>query len=140
MLTFALEKLDEVRNGILSFYKIRINGECLYDDFCKKIEQNKIERKQLITIQAYMNMMANNNQRLPKNKFNSIKQGDKVIGYEFKTDKLRIYVAKQEPNIFVILGGHKTSQTKDVAKFKRIIFSEEFANLISNLKPEDIIK
>jgi hypothetical protein len=40
MYTFAFEKLDEVKTGKLTFYKILIDGICLYDKFCRESVMN----------------------------------------------------------------------------------------------------
>lgn len=120
MSTFALREVDEVRNGKLSFYKLVMDDVCLYDDFCKEIEKNTMNLKSLNSIRAYMNFMAENNSKLPATKFNSILENNKVIGYKFKKDSLRVYVLKKDPNIYIILGGYKKNQKEDIKKFIRI--------------------
>lgn len=122
MSIFALRKLDEVKNGKLSFYKLEIEGECQYDEFCKEVESHGTYVKALNTIRTFMNFMAENpGKKLPSEKFNSIKEKNNVIGYEFKKDSLRVYVLKREPDMYVVLGGYKTEQKKDISAFKRII-------------------
>ena len=132
MSIFALENIDEVKNGACSFFKLSYNGRCFYDEFCEEIGNNAIEKKQLNIIRTYMNLMAETNLQLPSVKFNSIKQGNKVIAYEFKSKDLRIYVVKQDPNIFVILGGHKKNQNKDIDYLKKHILSDEFYQYIQD--------
>ena len=39
MIIFAQEKIDEVKEGKLVFYKLRVDGICLYDEFCEKMEE-----------------------------------------------------------------------------------------------------
>ena len=120
MCIFTAAKVKEVIDGVLSFYKIYRNGKCQFDDFCKEVSKNSVEEKQLRIIFTYMNLLAERDPKLPPNKFNSIKDNNKVIGYEFKSNNLRVYVVKQEPNVFVILGGHKTSQKEDIKQFKKM--------------------
>ena len=121
MIIFAQEKIDEVKEGKLVFYKLRVDGICLYDEFCEKMEKNPSCLKSLNMIRAYMNFMAESDKMLPSTKFNSIKGKNNVIGYEFKHKELRVYIVKQEPNVYVVLGGIKSSQKKDIAKFAEII-------------------
>lgn len=121
MSIFALENLSEIKNGKLSFHKLIIDDECLYDKFCNEIENDKIHLFSLNKIRTYMNLLAESDMQLPATKFNSIKgSGDKVIGYEFKYKVLRVYIIKQTPNVYVVLGGYKNNQKKDIKKFKRI--------------------
>lgn len=132
MSIFALENLNEVRNGKLSFYKLIANGKCLYDEFCEKIDKEKVNQSSLNRIRTYMNLMAENNCMLPKTKFNSIRHKNKVIGYEFKDKDLRLYILKKEPGIYVVLGGYKKNQDKDIKKFTSII--DEFQEWLDNIK------
>lgn len=118
---FAVEKLEEIKEGgKISFYKLIINDRCSYDEFCEDVESDERMAKSLNRIRTYMNYMAETNNILPKTKFNSIKNGKNVIGYEFKDQSIRIYVIKKEPNVFVILGGFKKTQREDIIKFTRI--------------------
>lgn len=120
MSIFAVEIVEEVRSGKLTFYKLTVNGKCLYDEFCADVEHNAIDRKHLNTIRSYMNFIAESNKSLPGKKFNSIKQSGNVIGYEFKSGLLRLYVIKEDPNVFIVLGGYKSDQKKDINKFAHI--------------------
>ena len=121
MYTFAFEKLDEVKNGKLIFYKILIDEVCLYDMFCKEVDGNKVLSKSMNKIRTYMNLLAEKDCLLPSAKFNSIKLKNKVIGYEFKSDIIRIYVIKKGFSVIVVLGGYKKNQEKDIEKFVKII-------------------
>ena len=57
MPTFALIRIDQVK-GKINFYKLEINGECEFDEFCEALE-NADERKVLNTIYATMDSVAN---------------------------------------------------------------------------------
>lgn len=59
------------------------------------------------------------NQRLPDKLFRQIKNIDRNNVYEFKKANLRIYVIMQKPNMFIIIGGYKTNQQKDIEKIDR---------------------
>jgi len=121
MSNFALEELDEVKDGVLQFRKLKVDGKCLYDQFCKEVEKNPVEEKKLNKIRTYMNTLAESNLRLSKSMFNSIKDKGVVIGYEFKYDNMRVYVIKKDPNVYVVLGGYKKKQDKDIKSFSKII-------------------
>ena len=60
-------------------------------------------------------------QMLPKAKFRQIKGVDRQDVFEFKRKNLRVYVVMQQPNVYVVLGGYKKGQEKDIAKLKRYI-------------------
>jgi len=130
MINFAVEKVDEIKDGKLSFYKLVINGECLYDEFCKEVEKSAESKRSLNTIRAYMNFIADCDSRLPGAKFNSIKDKGKVVGYEFKKDALRVYVMKQNPDVYVVLGGYKKIQERNITTFVQI--AKEFREYIKN--------
>ena len=53
-----------------------------------------------------------------KEKFNHIQGGkyDRKDVYEFKKDKLRVYVILIKPNVYVVYGGYKKEQQKDIAR------------------------
>ena len=122
MCTFAVEKIEQIRDDSkIHFCKLFKNSRCFFDDFVNGIRENTIDYKSLVSIFAIMDSMAEYDYKLPLSKFNSIKKGHNVIGYEFKKDALRVYCVKKEPNVFVILGGYKKNQKKDIEKFIRLI-------------------
>lgn len=130
MSIFAIKNVEEVKNGKLSFYKLIIDGNCLYDTFCSEMEKDEVLASSLNKIRAYMNFMAESDCLLPKAKFNSIKNKGKVIGYEFKDKNLRLYIIKQPPEVYVVLGGYKKTQEKDIKSFSKI--REKFLEFIEN--------
>ena len=56
--------------------------------------------------------------RYPKTKFNHIEDERRSDIFEFKKDRLRVYVIKQKPNFFVVIGGYKGTQKKDINVLK----------------------
>ena len=56
--------------------------------------------------------------RLPKTKLNHIESNDRTDIFEFKKDRLRVYVLKQKPNVFIVIGGYKATQKKDISVLK----------------------
>lgn len=121
MSIFAVEKLEAVReNGKIRFFKLFKDGRCMFDDFHNEISSNDRNRKDMLNILSVMDYMAETNIILPKTKFNSIKQGNTVIGYEFKKNDLRVYCVKPETNVVVVFGGYKKNQKEDIKKLQRL--------------------
>lgn len=137
MPTFALEKLEAIKDdGHLSFYKVSIDGICQFNKFCAEIAKSPEDQKKLKKIYAYMNHMSESNGMLPKKKFNSIQNKQKVFGHEFKDDNLRVYVLKKDPNIFIILGGYKKNQNKDIGTLLEIIELDGFLEFAEKFNTE----
>lgn len=121
MSIFAVEKLEAVReNGKNRFFKLLKDGRCMFDDFFNEISSNDRYYKDMLNILSVMDYMAETNIILPKTKFNSIKQGNTIIGYEFKKNDLRVYCVKPEANVVVVFGGYKKNQKEDIKKLHRI--------------------
>lgn len=132
MAIFTAEKFRIVKSGKLTFYKLFYNSKCLFDEFCDEINQNSVGKKELLKIYSYMNFLASENPKLPDTIFNSIKSKGKVIAYEFKAKQLRVYVYKQDKNLFVIMGGYKTNQKADIVKLEKLIDSAELKKYVEN--------
>jgi hypothetical protein len=71
--------------------------------------------------------------QLPPTKFRHIVGGkyDRKDVYEFKSKHLRVYTLKVQPDFYIVLGGYKKGQEKDIAK----IF-----NQFNQLPPDIVIK
>ena len=122
MCTFAVQLLESVRtNGKLRFYKMLKDGKAPFDSFYEEVCDDKRLKKDMLQILAMMDFMAETNKILPREKVNSIKDGDKVIGIEFKKNDLRVYCLKQDPNVFVVMGGYKKDQDNDIKDMKRLL-------------------
>lgn len=131
MKKFKITQLNIINEKIL-FYKLSINGKCLYDEFEKEILKNGNYQDDLDTAQAIIERIS---QMLPvpNNKFKLLKRDkkDPYPDYEVKANRLRIYLFKQEKtgNI-IVLGGIKTpeGQKRDIEKMRKIkkdYFNEE---------------
>lgn len=57
---------------------------------------------------------------LPSSKFRQIKGLRRKDVYEFKNKDIRVYVLMKKPNIFVILGGYKGTQDKDINRIDNL--------------------
>ena len=117
---FALIRIDQVK-GKINFYKLEIDGECEFDEFCAALE-NTGESKVLNTIYATMDSVANL-KLLPRTKFRELKgrrTSDKVKDYEIKKDAIRIYLFKDDKGNIVVFGGSKNNQKEDIARLRRL--------------------
>ena len=134
---FAVEKLEAVRgNGKVLFFKLVKDGVCWFDDFYEEQNKDAKHASELRFILSQMDYMAETDAIFPKEKFNSIKQGKNVIGYEFKKNELRVYCLKPASNVVVVFGGYKKNQEKDVKRLQRI--AEEVKDEIEELIKERI--
>ena len=132
MSIFAVEKLEAVRdNGRVLFFKLVKDDVCWFDEFYKEVCKTPKGASELRTILSMMDYIAETNAMLPHTKFNSVKHGNKVVGYEFKKNDLRVYCVKPSVNVAVVFGGYKKNQKNDIKKLKSIV--EELGDTIENL-------
>lgn len=117
MCIFAKQKIDIVNNPKLQFYKLIKDNSCEFDEYCKEVEQNAQDKKALIKIYAFMDML--NCHNLTISQFRKIKGADNL--FEFKNKNLRVYVLKVEPNVCIVCGGTKNSQPRDIDRLKRFV-------------------
>lgn len=114
----------KILNSKIRFYKLNINGKCLYDDFEKEIIINGNYQDDIDTIQAIIERVAQM-QPIPPNKFKLLSRNkkDPYPDYEIKSNRLRVYLFKeQNTGNIIVLGGIKTpeGQKKDIDKMRRI--------------------
>lgn len=127
MADYKIEPFDLVKCLEFKYYKLIINGKCQFDDFFSDVLKNAIDKSNMKKILSLMELFSNK-RLIPKQKFNSIKGVGRSDVFEFKTDNLRVYVVKQTPNMYIILGGYKKNQSKDIENLK---------NRIKNFNPKD---
>lgn len=121
MTTYSKEKLSEIRNPQYQYYKLKDEaGNCQFDEFCAEVEQNAEDSKWIKYIWKFMAMISDR-VLLPKEKFNHVEGIGRDDVFEFKKKSLRVYVIMQKPDMFIIMGGYKTGQKKDIARIKTII-------------------
>ena len=117
---YRVEIFDKVNNPQYTFYLLYIDKKCQFDEFMKAIERNKNDMRLFPYIISYMDGLTDQN-RYHSSKFNHIEDAIRSDIYEFKKDRLRVYVIKQKPNFYIILGGFKGSQKKDIKLLKSMI-------------------
>ena len=133
MSNFAVDYFEPVmRNGKVRFYKLLEDGSAQIDAFYEEITKNERLKKEFNEIVSCMNYVAESNAILPKKKLNSIKDGKKEIALEFKKDILRVYCFKKEMDFFIVMGGYKKDQKKDIEGLKRMLKDDE--NLVGYLQ------
>lgn len=114
---YTVTLLEEVINqNDCIFYKLYIEGKCLFDEFLKEIERDIKTKDALDSIYALMDKYSTV-EPLPKQKFNHIICSRKDV-YEFKHKKpaIRVFVIKQDKNVYVIMGSRKNEQTKAIKR------------------------
>ena len=135
MCNFAVESFESVSDkGRIKFYKVLIDGKAQIDSFVDEICKDKALEKEWKKVLACMDYVAETNNKLPSQKLNSVKDGKKEIAVEFKSNTLRIYCFKKDPNVFIILGGYKKTQKDDINKIKRLLRTDkELVNTLEQL-------
>lgn len=115
--TFEVCKLIKNQNG-LTFYKLITDGTCQFDKFIEEISRVEITRKKLSDLISRMGCFGD--YMMPKKYVRHIKDSKIKDVYEFKKDDIRIYVQLKKPDVYIILGGSKSTQEKDIDKVIRI--------------------
>ncbi|MBQ2784098.1 MAG: hypothetical protein IJE99_03770 [Alistipes sp.] len=115
--TFKICELIKNQNGI-TFYKLFINDHCQFDEFLDEVNRVQITRKKFSDLISRMGCFGD--YMMPQKYLRQIKEVKEKDIYEFKKDDIRIYVKLEKPNVFIILGGFKNSQKKDIQQVKKI--------------------
>lgn len=124
---YATELFQLVNNADYAFYKLCVNGECPIDKFLSEVERNSRSKKSMVSIIALMDSFGPRCM-LPKTKFRQIESVGRRDVFEFKKDDLRVYVVKQKPKVFVVIGGFKKNQDPDIRRLKTMLkdFPEDY--------------
>lgn len=83
----------------------------------QKIPPIKKERLAIGHIISYMDSISDRI-LLPQKKFRHIESSVRDDIYEFKYDPYRVYVIKQKPDMYIVLGGYKKNQSKDILRLE----------------------
>lgn len=110
----------DVNNPQYKFYKLYVDGMCRFDEFLNALQRNKSDKKLYNAIVAYMDKLTDQT-RFPAKIFNHIVDEDRHDLYEFKKDRLRVYVVRQRPDVYIVIGGFKATQKNDIEKLKSLI-------------------
>ncbi len=117
---FTLKSIPEIQ-GKIEFYYLIIDGVNNYKEFEDQIIREGTYEKELVTIQARLQEMADR-KHLPQNKCRNITpQKEKVPEIEIKTTNLRVYIIHEKHKGRIILyEGKKNTQDKDIRKFRSL--------------------
>jgi len=128
MSIFAVELMEEVK-GSKHFYRLIVDDVCLLDAFEKELNGGNCRyNSEYRAIVARMQMVSENN-LLPKELLNTIRfSGAPCHCCEFKSKHLRVYVFVNQNAYYVVMGGFKTNQDKDIKRFSSIVI-EYFSQL-----------
>lgn len=101
---YSIEPFELARNALYQFHKLLINGKSRFDEFYEEIKTNK---KDLSSFDKIISMMDSFSPQLllPKTKFRQIKDVGRNDVFEFKCNNIRLYVIKQAPDIYIVIGG-----------------------------------
>lgn len=117
MVEYTLVRMDMIR-GKQVFEKLVVNGVAPFDEFVAQLEERF--RSEVKTLYKYMEIVSDL-RPLPETKFHPYSDGrDGFREYEFKTKHLRVYAIEKKGGKIVILGGKKTTQSKDEVEFRRL--------------------
>lgn len=116
MAKYKTEILDLVNNPNYTYYKLYVDGKCNFDEFYEEIAHNVADLKNMAAIVRYMDALSA--QLLPSTMYNYIHDKKRTDLYEFKKKNIRVYVIDQRPSIYVVMGGYKSSQKRDIANLK----------------------
>lgn len=118
---YIIEQCSLVKNPYYSFYLVSIDAKNQFNTFIEQAQKNKQYLKSIHKIIALMDYI-NPYSKLPKEKFRHIEDNNPKTRndiYEFKDKSIRIYVIFQPPSFYIIRGGYKKDQIKDIERVKR---------------------
>lgn len=124
-MAITIEKFDQVHNQTCQFYKLRIGDKCPLDDFVEEVSKNTEDRKSFSALVALMDQYSPT-LMLPKKKFRHIESNVRPDIWEFKKNNLRLYIVLKQPNVYLVMGGYKKNQERDIATLNRIL-REDFS-------------
>lgn len=115
---YSTKLFDLTNNPNYTYYRLFVDGKCEFDDFLQEVNKNVADKKNMNAIIAYMDSLSA--QLLPSIIYNHIESGERHDLYEFKKKNLRVYVIDQRPNIYIVMGGYKSTQKKkDITRLIR---------------------
>ena len=126
---FTFRQMDEIDNADYDVYIAYKDGQSFYREFEEGLKQ-KADKNSLGKILRCMERFSPRIP-LPKTKFRHIEGDgdDRNDVFEFKNERIRVYVSLLPDNIIVLLGGFKANQDNDIAKvfrhFNDLVFSED---------------
>ena len=133
MSDFTLISIEGIKQTT-TIFKLAINGKCLFDEFEASVKKEKQYTEELESMYAVIEDLAEGLE-VPKKRFKQLirPKKDQTPDYEIISKHLRIYLFKANCGRIIVLGGKKTTQTKDLKRFRRI--KKEYINHNNKPKP-----
>lgn len=120
MPNFALKHIEQIK-GIMNFYHLEVDGHIQFLEMEKELEEDGGYESELRKIPVLMQQVAEG-RTLAQTRFKDITpKKESVKEYEIKTTNLRCYLFHDKPHgRVVVFLGRKTSQKKDIKRFRNI--------------------
>jgi hypothetical protein len=118
---FALQKVPWLK-GRIDFFFLLQNEKNLFEEFIDEISMQGNYDSEIRTLKVRLQEMAEVKIPMPFTKCRDLTpKGDPVKEYELKTKKLRLYLFHDhQKGRIIVMGGKKTSQKKDMIRFRNI--------------------
>ncbi len=114
---YCTQKFDLIHNESYTYYKLYINNKCQFDEFCEEVKRRVSDNESLQAIYGYMELLGA--LPLPESKHRIIKDAEQRDIWEFKKNSIRVYVVKTMKEVYIVMGGYKADQKRDIEMVKR---------------------
>lgn len=114
---YCTQKFDLIHNESYTYYKLYINNKCQFDEFCEEVKRRVSDNESLQAIYGYMELLGA--LPLPESKHRIIKDAEQRDIWEFKKNSIRVYVVKTMKEVYIVMGGYKADQKRDIERVKR---------------------
>lgn len=114
---YCTQKFDLIHNESYTYYKLYINNKCQFDEFCEEVKRRVSDNESLQAIYGYMELLGA--LPLPESKHRIIKDAKQRDIWEFKKNSIRVYVVKTMKEVYIVMGGYKADQKRDIERVKR---------------------
>lgn len=119
---YTIEKYEDISNPFFEFFIVSYNGRDFFSNFVMALRQ-KEDLDGFAKILSSMDNFGKPYITMKKDKFRPIIKKDKGLRrdiYEFKGNRIRVYVIKTENKFYILHGGWKKDQVEDLNKvYKR---------------------
>lgn len=114
---YCTQEFDLIHNESYTYYKLYINNKCQFDEFCEEVQRRVSDNESLQAIYGYMELLGV--LPLPESKHRIIKDAEQRDIWEFKKNNIRVYVVKTMKEVYIVMGGYKADQKRDIERVKR---------------------
>lgn len=119
MRLYQTRQFEYVHGSYYEYRELAVDGKYLFSGFLDELRNSRDDVRKLMHIYSLMAALSPS-VMLPARKFR--KYTCKIDGvFEFKKDDIRVYVLKKSPEIYVVLGGYKDNQKRDVGRIEQLL-------------------